>query len=83
MASSTTRPIASTMARSVSVLSEKPNSHISAKAPISEIGIVTKGIIVPRSERRKKKMTSTTRPIASAMVENTFLIERSMKIEES
>ena len=83
MASSTTRPIASTMASSVSVLIEKPNSSISAKAPISDTGMVTSGMSVARSERRKRKMTSTTSATASPMVVKTSSIERSMKIEES
>ena len=54
--------------RSVSVLMEKPSANISAKAPISETGIVTSGMSVARSERRKKKMISTTSTTASAMV---------------
>ena len=41
MASSTTRPMASTIASSVSVLMVKPNAYISANAPISDTGIVT------------------------------------------
>ena len=38
---------------------------MSAKAPISETGIVTSGMSVARNERRKKKITSTTSTIAS------------------
>ena len=68
IASSTTRPIASTIASSVSVLIEKPNAYISANAPIRQTGIVTSGISVARSERRKKKITSTTSTTASAIV---------------
>ena len=68
IASSTTRPMASTMASSVSVLMEKPNSAITAKAPISEIGMVTIGMIVALSERRNRKMISTTSTIASPIV---------------
>ena len=48
IASSTTRPTASTSASRVSVLIEKPNTHISVKAPISETGMVTIGIRVAR-----------------------------------
>ena len=61
----------------------KPNAYISANAPTSDTGIVTIGMIVARRLRRKKKITSTTSRIASAMVMNTELIERSMKTDES
>ena len=71
------------MASKVSVLSEKPNSSIIAKAPISDTGMVTSGIKVARSERRKTKMTKMTSAIASPMVRKTLSIERSMKIELS
>ena len=54
MASSTTRPIASTIASSVSVLIVKPNRYISPNAPTSETGIVTSGMSVARRLRRKK-----------------------------
>ena len=83
MASSTTRPIASTNASSVSVLIVKPNAYISPNAPISDTGIVTMGISVARSDRRKKKITRTTSAIASPIVVNTDLIERSMKTDVS
>ncbi len=53
------------------------------KAPMSDTGMVTKGIRVARHERRKTKITSTTSSTASAMVRYTDLIERSMKIDES
>jgi hypothetical protein len=68
MASSTTRPIASTMASSVSVFTEKPITNISVKVEMSEIGIVTIGMMEARSERRKTKITSTTSRIASPIV---------------
>ena len=83
MASSTTRPMASTIASSVSVLMVKPSRYMSAKAPISETGMVTIGMSVARNERRKKKITSTTSAIASTMVVNTAAIERSMNTELS
>jgi hypothetical protein len=83
MASSTTRPIASTKASRVSVLTEKPNRDISAKAPTSETGIVTTGMMVARTERRNRKMMTRTRMVASPMVVNTSPIERSMKVELS
>ncbi len=68
MASSTTRPIASTSASSVSVLMVKPASAIIAKVPIRLTGIVTIGMIDARSVRRKTKITSATSRIASAIV---------------
>ena len=83
IASSTTRPIASTIASSVSVLIVKPNRYMSPNAPISATGIVTSGMSVARMLRRKKKMTSTTSRIASAIVSNTDLIERSMNTDVS
>ncbi len=75
--------MASTSASSVSVLMVKPITSIRAKAPISDTGMVTSGMTVARSERRKTKMISATRRIASAMVMNTARIERSMNTEES
>ena len=54
IASSTTRPIASTIASSVSVLIVKPNKYMSPNAPTSDTGIVTIGMIVARRLRRKK-----------------------------
>ena len=83
IASSTTSPIASTIASSVSVLIVKPNRYISPNAPISDTGMVMIGMIVARRLRRKKKITSTTSTIASTMVVNTDAIERSMNTEVS
>ncbi len=81
--SSTTRPTASTMASSVSVLIVKPNAYISANAPTNDTGIVTSGTSVARRLRRKKKITSTTSSTASVIVLKTDLIERSMNTDES
>ena len=83
IASSTTRPIASTSASSVSVLIVKPKTYISANAPTSATGIVTSGMIVARRLRRKKKITSTTSTIASRIVSNTDAIDRSMNTDVS
>ena len=68
IASSTTSPIAKTSASKVSVLTLKPASAISAKAPISATGIVNSGISDARKVRRNTKMTSATNTTASAMV---------------
>ena len=54
IASSTTRPIASTIASSDSVLIVKPKRYISPNVPISDTGIVMIGISVARRLRRKK-----------------------------
>ncbi|CPL77136.1 Uncharacterised protein [Bordetella pertussis] len=83
MASSTTSPMASTIASRVRVLIEKPNRYIRAQAPTSDTGMVTMGMMLARRLRRKKKITSTTRMMASPMVLNTESIERSMNTDES
>ena len=54
IASSTTRPIASTMASSVSRLIENPSASITAAAPIKESGMATIGITTERNEPRKR-----------------------------
>ena len=79
MASSTTRPMASTIASRVSVLMLNPIAYMKMKAPISETGMVTIGMMVARRLRRKKKITRMTRITASMIVVNTLSMERSMK----
>src|SRR3546814_1861297 len=68
MASSTTRPIASTIASKVKRLREKPNASISAAEPTSDSGIVTTGISTARRDPRNRKITTTTMRIASISV---------------
>ena len=68
MASSTTSPMASTSASSVSVLMVKPASAISAKLPMRLTGIVTSGMMEARTVRRNTKITSATSTTASPMV---------------
>src|SRR5207253_5689066 len=68
-------PVASTMAKSVSVLIEKPSRCTNANAPTSETGIVNVGISVARQLWRKKNITSTTSPIAIASVLSTSRID--------
>ena len=75
MASSTTMPMASTMANKVSVLMENPNSHSPAKVPISEIGTATIGISVARQLCKNKNTTAITSTMASISVLFTSLIE--------
>ena len=71
MASSTTMPIASTMANSVSVLIEKPNSQRPAKVPISETGTAMIGISVARQFCRNRNTTAITSSAASISVITT------------
>ena len=75
IASSTTMPVASTMPNSVSVLIEKPNSLRNANVPISETGMVIAGMIVLRQFCRNRNITRMTRPIASASVFSTSMID--------
>ena len=71
IASSTTRPMASTMASRVSVLTVKPNAYMSANAPMRETGMVTSGISVARRLRRNSKITPMTRTTAMPTVMST------------
>ena len=79
MASSTTNPMASTIASRVSRLRLKPNASISAAAPSIDSGIASTGIATLRSEPRHSQITSTTIRIASTSVCITSWIEASMK----
>ena len=54
IASSTTSPTESTIAKSVSRLIVKPATSIRNTAPTSEIGIATTGISTARSEPRNR-----------------------------
>ncbi len=71
MASSTTMPMASTRPNSDRLFSEKPNSAMKKKVPISDTGIATIGMTAARQVCRNSTITSTTRRIASTMVERT------------
>ena len=53
MASSTTRPIASTNPNNDRVFTEKPNNGNTAKVAISETGTANMGMIVARQSCRK------------------------------
>ena len=75
MASSTTRPIASTIASSVSRLMLKPITSIRLQTPISDSGMVTTGMITERNEARNRKITTTTMPTASISVFSTSSID--------
>ncbi len=54
MASSTTRPMASTRPSSVSVLIEKPSAAMTMKAAMIDTGIVTAGTSVARRLPRNR-----------------------------
>ena len=83
IASSTTRPIASVSPISVSVLIDAPTKWSTANVPTSEIGIATDGMRVARSERRNRKITTTTRAMASKIDSLTSRSERSMNTDVS
>ena len=68
IASSTTKPIASTSASNVRVLMEKPASAIKANVPTKLTGMVTMGINEARKVLRKTKITSATKITASTIV---------------
>ena len=65
IASSTTRPMASTRPIRVSVLIENPKAAIRANVATSATGMATMGISVVRNPWRKTKTTMSTSPNAS------------------
>ncbi len=75
MASSTTKPTASTTASMESTLMEKPARYMTKKAPISETGITIHGTSVTRQSRKKRKMMMITSTKASYTVCFTSSIE--------
>ena len=83
MASSTTMPIASTIASSDTVLMVKPIANITAKVPTSATGTAISGMIVARRLPRKMNTTSTTSTKASIRVCSTDLMLSFTKTELS
>ena len=71
MASSTRRPMASTMANMVSMLMENPNIPRTAKVPRITTGTARVGINVARIFPRKRYITRKTSKIASNRVLTT------------
>src|SRR5690606_20246108 len=71
MASSTTSPIASTIANSVSVLIEKPNARKAVNVPISATGTASIGTSVARQFSRNTNTTSSTSTTAITSVSST------------
>ena len=80
MASSTTIPVANTSARRLIVFTENPVIQIAASVPIRATGIVTAGINVALEERKNRKITATTIPVAMRIDLTTSLIDPSMKM---
>ena len=68
MASSTTMPIASTIANRVERLTVKPSAAMAANAPMMVTGTVVAGTSVARQSCRKNRMTISTRMPASNSV---------------
>lgn len=79
MASSTRMPMLSTMPNMVSMLTENPEIHMTAKVPSRATGTTSVGISVARKFWRNRNMTRNTRPMASSSVETTFWMEISTK----
>jgi hypothetical protein len=80
IASSTTSPMQSTSASSVSRLIEYPNAYSGTNAAIRHTGTVTAGISAARTLPRNSQITTSTRMIASASVWYTRSTEASMKV---
>ncbi|MNJ36500.1 hypothetical protein D3C77_312910 [compost metagenome] len=78
IASSTTRPMAKTMASSVSRLRLKPRASMIAAAPSSDSGMLSTGTATARMEPRKRKITSTTSRPAITNLSSTLSIAASM-----
>ncbi|CNV12896.1 Uncharacterised protein [Salmonella enterica subsp. enterica serovar Bovismorbificans] len=71
MASSTSKPMASTIPNIVSVFIEKPNAASTAKVPNNTTGTAIVGINVARKFCRNRYITRNTRIIASTSVFTT------------
>ena len=74
IASSTTKPTASTMARIVSRFKLKPAAYITIAAPTSESGIATSGTSAVRIEPKNR---NTTRPTIRTVSIRVFVISSS------
>ncbi|MGY3498227.1 hypothetical protein ACVW1B_007646 [Bradyrhizobium sp. USDA 4502] len=69
MASSTTMPIASTIANSVDRLMVKPSAAMAANAPMIVTGTVVAGTSIARQSCRKTRITtSTSRPASNRVL---------------
>jgi hypothetical protein len=83
MASSTTIPMASTSANSVSMLMLNPKASNTANEPMIDTGMATPGITVARPFWRKTNTVKNTRPAATSNVTTTSLIDAVTKSEKS
>ncbi len=83
IASSTTSPMARTIASNVIRFHEKPNNCIIMATPIKDKGMVTIGIITARKDPTNKVITINTIKAASTMVFITSLIDSLIAIVES
>ena len=83
IASSTTSPIASTSASSVSRLMEKPNNSMMVKVPINDSGMATTGISTERGDPRNANTTNVTISTAMTSVRTTSWIALLTKAVES
>ena len=79
MASSTSRPIASTRPNIESVLMVKPSAAITPKVPSSTTGTAIEGMSVARMFCRKRNITRNTNAIPSSSVLTTSWMEILMK----
>ena len=83
MASSTTRPMASTSASRVRILMVKPHISMKVKVPIRDSGIATTGISTERGEPRKTKTTRVRIRTEEQCSNSTSSIELLMYLEAS
>ena len=83
MASSTTMPMANTIASRLTVLAEKPTASSTAKVPIRLTGTAMTGMIVARTLPRNSSTTMTTSTKASSRVLMTSCIVSTTKVEVS
>ena len=81
MASSTTRPMASTRASRVSRLIEKPSGASTMKVERMQIGATIEGISAARQVPRNRKFTSATSASEIDMVIQTSWIACSVNTE--
>ena len=65
------------------LLMEKFSAYIIAQVPISETGTASAGMMVAEAERRNRKITMITRPMAIASVNWTSSTEARIDSERS
>ena len=75
MPSSTTKPVASTIANRVNILIEKPNMYMIKNAPINETGISISGRNAISQSRKNRKIINTTNKNAIKRVSPTSVID--------